>query len=538
MDSPDINQQPASSIGAQFLTANGGAPAASQDEANATPTSGQPSSAPAQAAPAPPSPEQQAEVAQTAKHTAIGRLFHTLATGGTGSSASNFWRTVVGGAFAGIGAANDAPVTARGPYGDVRDKSMGGAASRGFAAGMGLAQQQQDRQRQQAQQQKEEQRRDQESKIQLDDSVLRKQADARAQQASIQNSVEHEKRMKQLDQNIAAGDWEQGQRAAKAAQDQVNFFNSLQEAGAQPLSGAEGEPLQFSTHEEAEKAAHDNPKFWIGNFKTRTAYDPGTGKYGVYRVPDTDLKNVQLKDQQGNVHTIPRMSPSDFLDFQVRQQNLTKGALSIDEAKVRLAQIREDRKSSSAYGKALAELDKVDGDADKLSPSSRTLLYSTASKNLGDAIRAKTAADKAEDADAQEAANAAIKHYSGVLSGLHGNKPNAAQDGTPKADVQPGAARYTLQGHSIDVKIGSDQETQILKQYPQLKPQAAGVPAGQVAVYGPDGFRTFLPKSGLAAAKERDAQAGRTGLTYIPGPDAPSAQTNNNSNTASSAGLQ
>src|SRR5882762_9313783 len=192
MDSPDINQQPASSIGAQFLTANGGAPAASQDEANATPTSGQPSAAPAQAAPAPPSPEQQAAVAQTAKHTAIGKMFHTLATGGTGSSASNFWRTVVGGAFAGIGAANDAPVTARGPYGDVRDTSMGGAASRGFRAGMGQAEQQQDRERKQAQQQKEEQRRDQESKIQLDDAVLRKHADARAQQASIQNSVEHE----------------------------------------------------------------------------------------------------------------------------------------------------------------------------------------------------------------------------------------------------------------------------------------------------------------------------------------------------------
>jgi len=123
MDSPDITQQPASSIGAQFLAnANGGAPAASQDEANATPQNGTPGAtqAPAQAAPAP-LPEQQAAVAQTAKHTAIGKMFHTLANGGTGSSASNFWRTVVGGAFAGIGAANDAPVVARGPYGDVRD---------------------------------------------------------------------------------------------------------------------------------------------------------------------------------------------------------------------------------------------------------------------------------------------------------------------------------------------------------------------------------------------------------------------------------
>jgi len=125
-------QQPsaASSIGAQFLA--NAAPAASQDEANATPQTGQPSAtpAPAQAAPAP-SPEQQQAAAQNAHHLSIGRMFANLSKG-SGTSASNFWRTVVGGAFAGIGAADSAPVTARGPYGDVKDTSMGGAASRGF----------------------------------------------------------------------------------------------------------------------------------------------------------------------------------------------------------------------------------------------------------------------------------------------------------------------------------------------------------------------------------------------------------------------
>src|SRR5437660_10435972 len=148
-DSVDIQQQPsATSIGEEFIK-NGGQPVPTQDFAAAqqAPQTGQPSAtpAPAQAASAPPSPEEQAAVAQNAKHTAIGRMFHTLATGGTGSSASNFWRTVVGGAFAGIGAANDAPVVARGPYGDIRDKSVGGAASRGFAAGMNQTLQQPDR---------------------------------------------------------------------------------------------------------------------------------------------------------------------------------------------------------------------------------------------------------------------------------------------------------------------------------------------------------------------------------------------------------
>src|SRR6266480_1156359 len=398
MSDSDIQQQPTTSIGEQFI-ANGGQPVPTQDAAQQAPQNGQPGATPAsaQAAPAP-SPEQQAAVAQTAKHTAIGKMFHTLATGGTGSSASNFWRTVVGGAFAGIGAAESAPVTARGPYGDVRDKSMGGAASRGFAAGMSLAEQQEDRQRQQAQQQKEEQRRDQESKIQLDESVLRKQADARAQQASIQSSVEHEKRMKMLDQTIASGNWEQSQRTAQAAQNQVKFFNDLQDVGATPLPDADGNPLQFSTHQQAEKAAHDNPKFFIGDFKTRTAYDPTTNKYSVYKVPDTDIKNVQLKDPtNGQVHTIPRMSPSQYLDYQVRVQNLKKGALEVSKIGAEIGRFRNDTKASGLYGNALKELTAAtdkDGNTDlgKISAGSRQVLYDHASKGLEDSSRTMLAA--------------------------------------------------------------------------------------------------------------------------------------------------
>src|SRR6202022_757431 len=116
--------------------------------------------------------------------------------------------------------------------------------------------------------------------------------------------------------------FEAAQRPSQAAQNQVNLFNDLQTVGAQPLKDANGNPLQFATHADAEKAAHDNPAYFIGNFKTRSVFDPSTGKYSIYRVPDTDIKDVQLKDQNGVVHTIPRMSPTDYLDFQARNQNL------------------------------------------------------------------------------------------------------------------------------------------------------------------------------------------------------------------------
>jgi hypothetical protein len=303
----------------------------------------------------------------------------------------------------------------------------------------------------------------------MDDLKLRKAADARAQQESIRRSVEQEKLMQVHDIAIQNGKFELAQKAAQSAQQQVSFFNALQDVGAQPLPDSEGQSLQFSTHEEAERAAHDNPKFFIGDFKTRTAYDPGTGKYGIYRVPDTDVKNVQLTDQQGVTHTIPRMSAADYLDFQSRQQNLVKGRLGIEEARERLTQLREDRKSSSAYGKALGELDKVAGDADKLSPSSRTVLYTTASKNLGDAIRAKTAADKAEDAEAQGAASEAIQHYSGVLSQLHGRNPNAAQAG----NVPSGMVQVQLPNGQVG-NIPSDAVDAFMQKNPGAKKIAGG----------------------------------------------------------------
>jgi hypothetical protein len=160
MDSQDIKQNPASAIGQQFL-ANGGPPqndgdasAAPSAPASALQTAPQPAAAPAQAVPAP-----------DPKHTAIGKMFSAITGGGSGTSASNFWRSLVGGAIVGMGAADNAPVT-RGPYGDIKSTSVAGAASRGFQAGSNMVQEQQDRQRKQQQQDAEEKRKNQESAIQ------------------------------------------------------------------------------------------------------------------------------------------------------------------------------------------------------------------------------------------------------------------------------------------------------------------------------------------------------------------------------------
>jgi hypothetical protein len=443
MDAPDQMQQaPPTAIGEQFLANGGAAPQQSGDPNAAPAPSAQPAPAsqngqPSTAAPAAaPSPDQ----VQAEKHRSIGKMFTSMLNGGSGSSASTFWRGLVSSALVGMGAAEDGPVI-HGPYGDVRSKSIAGAASRGFTAGVNNYQQQQDRQRKQNQQDAEEKRKNQESQIQADDQMLKKAADARAQQASIQASVEHEKRLSMLDQSIQTGNWDQAQRTAKSSQDQVNFFNALQDVGAKPLAGPDDAPLQFSTHEEAEQAAHDNPKFFIGDFKTRTAYDPNTGKYGVYRVPDSDIKNVKLADQQGVMHTVPRMTASEYLDYQTRVQNLQKGKLEVAKVGAEITRLQNDVKASGLYGSALRDLTKAtdaDGniDLEKLPAGSRAVLVEHAAKGLEDSLRARSAAiekhTKAVDAGDQagiDDANQSIedatqisRHYGGVLNAVTGNK--------------------------------------------------------------------------------------------------------------------
>jgi len=401
-----------------------------------------------------------ADAKQNAKHTLIGKIVSGFKNGGTGSSASQFWRGIIGGALVGMGAGEDAPVVARGPYGDVRDRSAAGAAGRGFRAGLGFQQQTQDRQNQLADRERKQKQEDQKQKMEMDDFKLRQAADARAQQQSIQNSVEHEKRMKVLDQTIATGNFEAAQRTAEVAQQQVKLFNDLNFVGAKPLTGSDGQPLQFKTHEEAENAAHDNPKFFIGNFKTRTVFDPTTGKYSVYKVPDDDIKNVQLKDPvTGEMHTIPRMTPSEYLDFQNKEFNIKKAQLEITKVRAEIDKLHNDTKQSQLYGKALntltAATDK-DGNVDltKIPAGDRAILTEHSAKNLEDALRVRTAviekhtkAVEAGDPVAIDEANkeleevgTLINHYGGVLSTITGNK-KATTPAQAAVKQQAGAAQ-------------------------------------------------------------------------------------------------
>jgi hypothetical protein len=459
-------QQPTSNPADAYVQAvqSGNAPAATPQPSQqpADDSGSAPAPSPALASPQTGQPNAPAPAAPAAPHENFAHKFiSSFADSGSGTSSSRFWRGLVGAAMTGIvgaGAAENAPVI-QGPYGPIKDTSIAGAASRGAEAGLALRQNQQDRARKQQQQDAEEQRKNQQQKIELDDATLRKAADARAQTTSIESSVRHERQLQLLDQDIDKGNFDSLQRTAQAAQQQVAFYNALNEVGAEPLADPDGNPLQFSNHNDAEKAAHDNPKFFIGDFKTRMVLNPSTGKYGIYRVPDTDF-NTQIKDQTGNTHTVKIKAP-DYLDYLTKQQNLKKGELGIQEAQARLAQMGEDRKKGTAYAQALTELDKVGDDTDKLSPSSRTLLYTTAAKGLEDALRAHTAAVKADDTDAVDASMQAVRHYGSVLSRLNGTpKPGDAQ-GAPDAKTLSAAQTTAKKIFSGGVTNPQDANTQI-----------------------------------------------------------------------------
>jgi hypothetical protein len=411
------------------------------------------------------------------------KFISSFADSGSGTSSSRFWRGLVGAAMTGIvgaGAAENAPVI-QGPYGPIKSTSIAGAASRGAEAGMQLRMGQQDRARKQQQQDAEQKRLDQQSKIELDDATLRKASDARAQTASIQNSVEFEKRSKMLDQSIATGNWEAQQRIAQSAQQQVAAYNALQDVGATPLPDKDGNPLEFSTHDEAEKAAHDNPKFFIGDFKTRTAYNPNTGRFAIFRVPDGDIKNVKMTDDSGTVHTIPRMNASDYLQFQERRQNLVKTKMETSKLGAEITKMQTDVKSSGLYGSALKDLTAAtdkDGNVDltKMPAGSRAVLVEHSAKGMEDALRARAAAiekhTKAVQAEDQAAIDDAnqniedatqiVRHYSGVLNSVTGNrKPVGAQGAgaanPAKPTVQVGSKVTLKNGQTVQVtKINPD----------------------------------------------------------------------------------
>jgi hypothetical protein len=234
-------------------------------------------------------------------------MFSAITGGGSGTSASQLWRGIIGGALVGMGAAEDGPVI-HGPYGDVKDHSIGGAASRGFQAGMNLRQQQQDRQRKQAQE-------DQESKIELDKATMAKAANARAQTTSIEASVRHGLDVQRLKQDVARGDEEAADRSrAKVAQSaiqQSDYFNLLNQAGAETLK-VDGKPAEFDSAGDAEEAAHKQPGFYISGFLTRTTIDPSTGKLVIYKVPDKELDYTIKDPSTGDVHTVHTL-PENYL---------------------------------------------------------------------------------------------------------------------------------------------------------------------------------------------------------------------------------
>jgi hypothetical protein len=475
-DTQDVTQQPsaATAIGQQFLQ-NGGQSTPTPDQSQQAPQNAQPS-APAPAATAP-TPEQQAAQAQTAKHTAIGQLFSKLASGGSGSSASNFWRSIIGGAIVGMGAGAAAPVVGKGPYGEITNHSIAGAAARGAGAGLGFAQQQQDRQRA--------------AQDDMNDQVLKQHADAARQIASIHAAAEHDAQMKILNQRIDEGNFAATTRIADRAQQQVGARNAMLNAGGSRLSAPDGSDIDFASTNDAEKAAHANPTFFIGEgnaqFKHNILYNPESNRYEIWRVPDTDIKNIKVQLADGTTQTIPRMDPGHYLDFAKKQQEQTNIGLQGKKLEAETNKIVEQEnllktKGSQTKvvgglaGAALKELDGATGkdgnvDLNKISEGSKVILYDRASKNVQVTGRTLTGLQEklskfgpqgaTPDPDAAKEIQSQIDElkpihdkYARQLATLTGNQGKAPAAGNSAASAPKGATNVNPAASAPKIAVG------------------------------------------------------------------------------------
>jgi len=166
------------------------------------------------------------------------------------------------------------------------------------------------------------------------------------------------------------------------------------------------------------------------------------------------------------------MSPSQYLDYQVRVQNLKKGALEVSKIGAEIGRFKNDTKASGLYGNALKELtgatDK-DGNTDlgKISAGSKQVLYDHASKGLADSSRAMlsaiqkhTAATANYDDAAKEEAEQEIETLKPIVQGygetlrqLHGHPKAAPAQAAPNQSSSATPAKIAA-GQQVTLKSG------------------------------------------------------------------------------------
>src|SRR6266576_3806928 len=284
----------------------------------------------------------------------------------------------------------------------------GGNKGQAFAAGFDAEQAQ--KEKQETEKKENAQKQFQNQNV-ADEMTLRKAANARDQQRSIDLAQEHAIHMSRAQQDLEQGKIEFAERTTEFEQRQADRMNLLRTLGAKPLSYPDGKPVEeFNSPEEAAAWANKNSALAIQSGKYNTVFevDPVTNRYVIMQKPlswddptwlgvKTDPKTGQpVKDKDGNM--IPdgnfkgtngkvevpsgQMTPHQLYDSQTRLLDLQSKILSREEALERLKNMKRERIKDQQQSKADEEFNRANGDPNAIDPKTGNFIISPSSRTI------------------------------------------------------------------------------------------------------------------------------------------------------------
>jgi len=284
----------------------------------------------------------------------------------------------------------------------------GGNKGQAFAAGAEAVEDQ--RQKQEGQKKQQAQQQFQNKNI-ADEMTLRRAANARDQQRSIELAQEHVMHMDQARQQLEQGKFEFAQRTTEFEQRQAERMNLLRTLGATPLTYPDGKPVEeFNSPAEAGAWANKNSALAIQSGKYNTVFevDPVTNRYvimqkpkswddpqwlGVKLDPNTNQpvkdKNGQMipdgsfKNTNGKVE-VPAgiMTPHQLYESQVRLIDLRNKELTREEALERLKNMKRERAKDEQQQRADEEYNRANGDPNAIDPKTGNFILSPSSRTI------------------------------------------------------------------------------------------------------------------------------------------------------------
>jgi hypothetical protein len=204
---------------------------------------------------------------------------------------------------------------------------------------------------------------------------------ARQQAESLRQQSEHDKRMRNLDDEHNERNFTLMHQETEFRQQQIDREETLKGLGAMPMKIAGQETPAFDDLGQLEQYANQNK---LAENAHQTGYRErpvlgADGKYRIYQVPDTGPEWHEVKDAAGKTTRIYG-DPLSVLNW---QEKVAQIKASNAETTLRYADAQKalnDFKEAGSVKQARKELSKVGGDYSKLSEGSREALRVDAQK--------------------------------------------------------------------------------------------------------------------------------------------------------------